>query len=82
MGHKPSITVDSPDIRAAQKRMALMTIVVPFAGTLAAAMLALKYGVGVMEISLLLSLISLPPLASKSDSTDSSRTGPLKPRPS
>ena len=59
MGHKPSITVDSPDIRAAQKRMALMTIVVPFAGLLAAAMLALKYGVGVMEISLLLSFYIL-----------------------
>ncbi len=59
MGHKPSITVDSPDIRAAQKRMALMTIVVPFAGTIAAAMLALKYGVGVMEISLLLSFYIL-----------------------
>ena len=42
MGHKPSITVDGPDIRAAQKRMALMTIVVPFAGTIAAAMLALN----------------------------------------
>lgn len=56
MPSKPSITVENPALRAAQRRMALATIVVPFAGAIAAVALAFKYGVGVTEIALLVTM--------------------------
>jgi stearoyl-CoA desaturase (delta-9 desaturase) len=49
----PSITVDNPGLRAAQRRMALATVIVPFAGTVGAAALAVVNGIGAIEIGLL-----------------------------
>ncbi len=50
---KPSITIESPLIRAAQRRMALVTIVGPFLGTVAAVVLAFTHGIGLVEVGLL-----------------------------
>src|SRR5262249_35432469 len=50
---KPSITVENSNLRAAQKRMALATVIVPFLGTVAAVALAVRNGIGALEISLL-----------------------------
>jgi stearoyl-CoA desaturase (delta-9 desaturase) len=50
---KPSITVENPGIRAAQRRMAIATVVIPFVGTVAAAILAFTNGIGWMEVALL-----------------------------
>jgi len=50
---KPSIAVDNPGIRAAQKRMALPTVILPFVGTLVAGMLAIVNGIGFVEVTLL-----------------------------
>jgi stearoyl-CoA desaturase (Delta-9 desaturase) len=50
---KPSITVENAALRGAQRRMALATVIVPFAGVLVAAVLALTNGIGVVEIVLL-----------------------------
>ena len=59
MPPKPSITVESPGIRAAQRRMAVATVVIPLAGTVAAAALAVMNGVGGLEIGLLVGMYVL-----------------------
>jgi len=59
---RPSITIDSDAIRATQRRMALVTILVPFLGTVAAIVLAFMYGIGLMEIGLLIAMYLLTSL--------------------
>jgi stearoyl-CoA desaturase (delta-9 desaturase) len=49
----PSITVDNAALRAAQRRMAIATVVVPFIGTLAAVALAFVNGIAAADIWLL-----------------------------
>src|SRR5262245_66599820 len=55
----PSITVENPALRAAQRRMAQVTIFVPFLGTLVALVLAVTKGIGVIDIALLASMYVL-----------------------
>jgi len=55
----PSITVENPSLRAAQRRMAQVTIFVPFLGTLVALVLALTKGIGAIDIALLASMYVL-----------------------
>lgn len=59
---KPSITVDNDAIRRAQRRMALATITIPFLGTVAAIALAVRNGVGAVELGLLAGMYLLTSL--------------------
>jgi stearoyl-CoA desaturase (delta-9 desaturase) len=56
---KPSITVRDPKIRAAQRRMAVVTILIPVAGTVAALVLAAIHGVGVLDVVMLAGMFIL-----------------------
>lgn len=58
----PGITVVGESIRTAQRRMALITIVTPTFGTVAAVALACVQGVNLMEVGLLLSMFFLTTL--------------------
>src|SRR5262245_53857584 len=55
----PSITVENPALRTAQRRMAQVTIFAPFVGTLVALALAVTNGVGAIDIVLLASMYVL-----------------------
>ena len=59
---KPSITIEDDSIRAAQRRIAMATIFIPFIGTLIAMVLAWRNGVGTPEIGLLVSMYILTSL--------------------
>ena len=50
---KPSVTINDQSTRAAQRRIALITIWVPFLGVIAALWLAFRNGISAVEISLL-----------------------------
>jgi stearoyl-CoA desaturase (delta-9 desaturase) len=56
---RPSITVENTLIRKVQRNMAVVTVIVPFAGTIGAVLLAWYRGVGVLEIGLLVTTFIL-----------------------
>jgi stearoyl-CoA desaturase (delta-9 desaturase) len=56
---KPSITVRDPKIRAVQRRMAVMTMLIPAAGTVTALVLAAIYGVSVSDLAMLAGMFVL-----------------------
>jgi stearoyl-CoA desaturase (Delta-9 desaturase) len=56
---KVSITVDNEALRSAQRRNAIVTIVVPFLGTLAAVGMAVTNGISALDIGLLVTTFVL-----------------------
>jgi stearoyl-CoA desaturase (delta-9 desaturase) len=56
---KPSITVENHALRAAQRRMALATILIPFLGTLAAVGHTVTSGIHALDIGLLVGMFIL-----------------------
>lgn len=55
----PPIAIDNEEIRTAQRRMALATVLIPFLGTIAAVALATVVGVSALDIGLLVALYLL-----------------------
>ncbi|MGK7872422.1 MAG: acyl-CoA desaturase [Xenococcaceae cyanobacterium] len=58
-GNGPKITIENDYLRALQRRFALATILTPFLGSILAIAMAFQFGIGAVEIGLLVSMYTL-----------------------